>query len=413
VISLVVVAALLVAHESPASQAVDPTLEHRWHMPRRGARELTQDAPGPEHAKWNRPGQLVNEGKGKLGEWGLRFDVDLAFFDQYANRVVAGRQNFGTFAWRIMGDWELFDLESSERFSGIGKGFWSWNAFGAAGLGYDPGRQTLTGNVGAVNTLNATVFDQGGILDELFWKQVALGGKLLLLGGKIDMLYHFDTNRVANDGYSQFFSYSLVNNPSIPGPLYGGFGGVVRGNLPKNIYVMFGVGDSSVDEAVPPWETLDNHSWYQLLELGISPDIPVLGKGNYRLTPWHNHLFGEDGFGVALNIDQELGRKDVVAFFRFGYGDEDVTPVKTFVSGGVAWEAPFGRADDRVAIGVAWSDPSPAEGFRSETLVELQYTLAFSDSISITPDLQIVFDPANNPGDDVVVIPGIRALLKF
>jgi porin len=250
-------------------------------------------------------------------------------------------------------------------------------------------------------------------VDELFWKQVAWGGKLLLLGGKIDMAYHFDTNRVANDGYSQFFSYSLQNNPAIPAPVYGGFGGIVRGNLGKRAYVMFGVGDSSMDKALLPWETLDNDSWYQLLELGLSPDVPVLGKGNYRLTPWHNHLFGADGFGVALNVDQELGRKDLIAFFRFGYGDEDVTPVKTFVSGGVAFEAPFGREHDLVGVGVAWSDPSPGAGFRSETLLELFYRLEIAKAISITPDLQLVFDPANNPDDDVVVVPGIRLLLKF
>ena len=94
--------------------------------------------------------------------------------------------------------------------------------------------------------MNATVFDKGAVVDELYWKQVALGGKLVVLAGKIDMLYHFDTNRVANDGYAQFYSYSLQNNPSIPGPLYGGFGGIVRANLPKNAYAMFGVGDSSM-----------------------------------------------------------------------------------------------------------------------------------------------------------------------
>lgn len=391
----------------------DPTEPHRWHMPRRGARGLAQDAVGPVHEEWNLLGRSVNSGKKKLSDMGIRFDADLGFFDQYASRVVAGQQNFGTFSWRIMGDWELFDLGDSERFSPIGKGYVSWTAFGTAGLNYDPARETLTGNVGAVNTLNATVFDTGGVLDELFWKQVALGGKLLLLGGKIDLMYHFDTNRVANDGYSEFFSYSLQNNPSIPGPLYGGFGAIVRANLPHNTYVMFGAGDSSMDRAVLPWETLDNDSWYQLLELGLSPDIPLLGSGNYRLTPWHNHLFGADGFGVALNFDQELGRKDLVAFFRFGYGNQNVTPVETFVSGGLAFEAPFGRKEDWVAIGVAWSDPSPGEGFRPETLVELYYKLEIIKTVSITPNLQLVFDPARNPAADVVVVPGIRAMLKF
>ena len=65
------------------------------------------------------------------------------------------------------------------------------------------------------------------------------------------------------------------------------------------------------------------------------------------------------------------------------------------------------------AIGVAWADPGTAEGFRSETLLELFYRVHFWGSISLTPDLQFVFDPASNPGDDLVVIPGVRLQMKF
>jgi len=413
VILSLIAGALLTAAAAAAGEPPDPTEPHRWHLPHRSARRQAQEAVGPEHAEWNRFGQLVNDFKRSLGDWGIRFDLDLALFDQYASRVIAGQKNFGTFSWQITGDWRLFDLRNSERFSAIGRGFLGWYALGTVGLDYDPALETLTGNSGIINTPNATVFDQGAALDELFWKQVALDGKLVVLAGKVDMLSHFDTNRVANDGFSQFVAYSLQNDPSIPGPTYGGFGGIVRGNLTKQASLMFGVGDSSMDKAVLPWKTLDDHSWYQLLELGLSPDIPTLGKGNYRLTPWHNHLFGADGFGVSLNIDQELGRKDVVAFFRFGYGDEDVTPVKTFVSGGVAWEAPFGRENDLAAIGVAWSDPSPASGSRDETLIELFYRVELVKTISITPDLQLVFDPANNPDDEFTVVPGIRLVVIF
>jgi carbohydrate-selective porin OprB len=399
--------------EASPPEATDPTQQHRWHMPRRGARKLAPAAVGPVHAEWNRLGHLVNAGKSELRDWGITFDVDLTFFDQQASRVESGRKNFGTFSWRIMGDAKLFDLRDSDHLSGLGRGSISWNTFGTAGLNYDPSEQTLSGNLGSISTLNATVFDSAAIVDELFWKQVTWGGKLLVLGGKIDMLYHFDTNRVANDAYSQFFSYALQNNPSIPGPLYGGFGAIVRANLPRSTYLMFGVGDSSMDRAVAPWETLDNHSWYQLLELGLSPSVPVLGKGNYRITPWHNHLFGEDGYGIGLSLDQELGRKDLVAFFRFGYGDKDVTPVETFVSGGIGLEAPFGRSGDLAAIGVAWSDPSPGSGDRDETLVEILYRVGLAKGISITPDLQLVFDPADGADHDFVVVPGIRLHLVF
>lgn len=305
------------------------------------------------HEEWNQLGHLVHSGKQKLKRWGITFDLDVDFFEQHASRVDSGQKNFGSYSWRMMGDWKLFDLGGDAGVSALGRGSLSWNAFGTVGLDYDPERETLSGNAGSISTLNATVFDSGAIVDELFWKQVAIEGKLVVLAGKIDQLYHFDTNRVANDGYSQFFSYALQNNPSIPGPLYGGFGGIVRANLPRDNYLMFGVCDSSVNSAVLPWNTLDNDSWYQLLELGANPNLPGLGKGSYRLTPWHNHLFGADGFGVGLSIDQELGREDVVAFFRFGWGDQDVTPLETFLAGGIGFEAPFGRKHDLAALGVA------------------------------------------------------------
>ena len=62
---------------------------------------------------------------------------------------------------------------------------------------------------------------------------------------------------------------------------------------------------------------------------------------------------------------------------------------------------------------MAWSDPSPGDGGREETLIEILYRVELAKAISITPDLQHVFDPADNTGDDFVAVPGIRLLLKF
>lgn len=407
-------AVLLVVLFGPEpSEADDPMDAHRWHMPRRGARDLSRDVVGPAYEDWNKAGHVINDGKERLSSWGLLFDVDLAFFDQYANRVTTGQQNFGSFSWRVMGDAELLDLGETGRFALVGESYLGLTTYGTAGLGYDPAETTLTSNVGAIDALNATITEVGAVVDELYWKQVAWRGNVVVMGGKIDFAYHFDSNRIANDAFSEFFAYSLQNNPSIPTPLFGGFGGIVRANLPGKSYVMLGVGDSSMDAPVLPWETLDNDSWYEVIELGITSDLPGLGEGTYRLTPWHNHLFGEDGFGVALGFDQALFRKNLVAFFRFGYGDEDVTPVRAFVSGGLAFLRPFGRENDRVALGVAWSDPSPGNGARSESLLEIQYRVEVVKAVSITPELHIVFDPSDNPAANVVVIPGIRLLIAL
>ena len=113
-------AATLLWGDASASDAPDPSQEHRWHLPKRGARDQGREEAGPAHAEWNWLGGVVNRGKQKLVSLGFRFDTDLTFFYQYANQVVSGEQDFGTFAWRIMGDWELFDLEGSEPLSAIG-----------------------------------------------------------------------------------------------------------------------------------------------------------------------------------------------------------------------------------------------------------------------------------------------------
>jgi len=66
----------------------------------------------------------------------------------------------------------------------------------------------------------------------------------------------------------------------------------------------------------------------------------------------HRNILGIRRHGVgrnlpaalALSFDQELGKDGLIGFFRFGIGDQDVTPTKTFVSGGLALDGPFGRA---------------------------------------------------------------------
>ena len=54
-------------------------------------------------------------------------------------------------------------------------------------------------------------------------------------------------------------------------------------------------------------------------------------------------------------------------------------------------------------------------GYRelNETLLEIFYRIALSPSIDLTPDLQIVFDPAYNEQDDLVFIPGVRLAFRF
>lgn len=75
--------------------------------------------------------------------------------------------------------------------------------------------------------------------------------------------------------------------------------------------------------------------------------------------------------------------------------------------------APFGRSRDRAAIAVAWSDASPGAGERAETLIEAYYRFALSSALSLTPDPELVIDPALDTAAGSTLVLGLRAHLRF
>jgi hypothetical protein len=392
----------------PRSQPQPQDGVHRWHTPRRGALALPRHEVEAHPQDWNPLARPAAHAKGFLKRGGITTDLFLMFFYQWSSDVLFGGDDFGSFAFRSTGDWEILSDTS------IGDAFLEWNILGAVGFGFEPQDESIAGGfqIGDLSVINTNIYPDSTALDELFWKQVIADGRWVVIAGRVDQSFHFDVNRVANDAYRQLQSFVFVNNLSIPWPLYGGIGALVTWKATDRLTLRLGGGESGSDV---PWrfgETVDDGNWYQLLEAELSLDLPALGKGTYRLTPWHNHLDAADGWGVGLNFDQELGPAWLVGFFRFGIGDTDVTPIDRHVSAGVAVEGPFGRSGDRFALGVGWSRPSdPAE--RAETFIELQYRLQLTRSLELSPDLQIIINPAANRDTNTIAIPGIRFSMIF
>jgi hypothetical protein len=390
-----------------AGDASEPAAVHFWHLPRKRDWRPHFEPPREGESDWNLLASAAEASKRALGKTGIRLSLDTALYGQFASETAMGDRNLGTHAWQSIGDLPLL------RHDAFGTSFVQWVFLGSTGLNYDTGDRSMSGNIGSISDLNANVFPHDAALDELFLKHVSPGGKLVALAGRVDLSYYFDTNRVANDDYRQFFAFAFSNNLSIPFATYGGVGGLVRYAPSESLYVMAGAATAVNDEPWAFWRSADDGDWGELIEIGLNLDLPYLGVGHCRITPWHNHRSGADGWGFGFNFDQEIGFDRLIAFFRLGIGDDDVTGVERFVSGGLALERPFGREDDLVSLGIAWSDPSPGAGNRSETLLEFYYRLAISPSIAITPDLQIALDPANNPNDDAIVIGGVRLEMRF
>ncbi len=85
-------------------------------------------------------------------------------------------------------------------------------------------------------------------------------------------------------------------------------------------------------------------------------------------------------------------------FFRYGYADVPVNALTSFVSIGAVLQKPLpGRDHDFLQGAVAWGSAA----LHDETLLEVGYSLHVTDSLTLTPLMQVIADPAQNPQDDV------------
>jgi len=214
----------------------EPEPEHRWHTPRRGARPLPRSQVEAHPDDWNPLSPPVAELKGWLKQVGVTSDTWVMLFYQAATRDPTGPNHYATFAWRTIGDLELFTG------SPVGAGYLEWNLNGTVGMNYDEEEESLSINAGIVSTSNTNVFPNPAALDELFWKQVWPEERFVVMAGRIDHSFHFDANRVAFDSYTKLISFSLVNNLAIPWPLYGGLGGLVHWKANEHLTLRIGGG---------------------------------------------------------------------------------------------------------------------------------------------------------------------------
>jgi carbohydrate-selective porin OprB len=67
---------------------------------------------------------------------------------------------------------------------------------------------------------------------------------------------------------------------------------------------------------------------------------------------------------------------------------------------------------DLLGLGTNWGDPSD-DDMRDQVSTELFYRFQFSQNLALTPSVQWLVDPAQNPEEDQVWVFGLRARLTL
>lgn len=291
---------------------------------------------------------------------------------------------------------------------------WSLMAWGqlAATLGDATGSvfQTSLGILSPLNGGNTGPRRSNQILRMLALEYVSANETFRVQIGKLALRSLMNLNRHTYGTGDSFFSPMLGSNPVVPyTELYGL--GVFAQYRADNWYIsgLVRAPDTELSVSTAAWT---NGTREYVVEAALTPTIPGLGYGEYRLT-WSLLPAGAAFSRVetlSFSADQDFGDR-YGGFFRYAAGADTFRDFDRVVAAGLIMKRPLGRATDQAGIGVWQGTPTNATLGR-ETGVELYYRAQIAPAVHLTPNIQIVKNPANSTAPSQTVI-GLRLRIAF
>jgi len=272
--------------------------------------------------------------------------------------------------------------------------------------------------------------DNSVSLTEAWYQHYFKSVPVSIMAGKIDGTVIIDSNEYANDECTQFLGRMFRNSPTIELPDNSAGAWI---NLAPAEFAEF---DIVWMEADGDWEDIANDPFFAT-QVNFKPNL-LNRPGNYRLygwinasehTKWNNiSKTQEEGYGFGISFDQEL--TDIFGIFaRYGWQDPDVYKNGSDFSLEHAYSiglqvkgTPWGRDEDILAC--AFGQIFPSDEYKkinnvkakSEERLEVYYNLKVNDHLTLSPDLQVIWDPYGSDvmnGNKTIIVGGLRGQVDF
>ena len=248
---------------------------------------------------------------------------------------------------------------------------------------------------------------------------------------------YFDLNSFSNDETKDFSTSIFISNPLLL-PVNDGTGGLVEWNPNQGDwtmrvgYVTTGAGFPTVDPIQNINQGLFGDPYQAIAELEFAPkdaqeNTPVSIRLQYTNGSVNNldynigglnfewmlnkgfAVFGRYGFGSIHNRDNPI--RDVLpTYINANFGGNAINP-QTW-SLGLAFPDLFTEGGlGAIAIGQPFIDGNV--GNATQTNLELFVKFPITSQITITPNLQVIFNPNNNSTNDSITILSLRTVFSF
>ena len=261
--------------------------------------------------------------------------------------------------------------------------------------------------------------NQGGRVTNLYWRQRLAGGKVTVIGGLLDATDYVDVYAFAspwtgfvNFAFSTGSAATFVPNDATAGLAAGAM-------LTDKVYVIGGITNAYSDPVRPfkSFDYLGDGEFFKSIELGLTPSHGRIYNDNLHVTYWHVNQSDKAGTpgGWGLNGQYIRTIKDIfMPFLRAGYADDGGSLLEKSVTLGLGYATVGGR--DQLGFAANWGAPNKSsfgEGLSHQYTFEVFYRWQLGEQLAITPDIQLLLDPALNPDHDSLWIYGLRARLAL
>jgi porin len=314
--------------------------------------------------------------------------------------------------FRFQGNWTIFKKDNGNL------GRIEYRVESRSNIGGFKAPGSLGGRTGVATLAPGFAYNDSFDLDlaVLNWTQGFAEGKAGYAVGRLAFDVYLDAFpfQTFSRGY---INRSFILNPTLPTTGVGAIGGVVKGFVSNNVWVGAQMHDANAASGDFDWDTVQEGEWLKAIEVGYTPSFGQRKSHLIQFTYWEKDarvLAGTPkGNGWAVSAAYQLNDR-YFPFVRFGHSDG---------GGGVAAEDAFSagleitRQFDQVwTLGAGWARPSEktfGPGLDNEVVLETSYKFQLSKNFSLTPDVQLILNPANDPSESSLWVFGVRFILTM
>ncbi len=280
----------------------------------------------------------------------------------------------------------------------------------------NPLREYSLLDVGFGGLMQSVYSDMGWGVTNLYWRQT-IGGqdKAVIYAGFVDVTDWTDIYAVASP-WQSFQNLVFATGSGTVGGLYpfGALGLMANVWLSKEFYVIGGLIDPNGDPT-RFWEGFETlftrFETLKTLEFGYTPNsLSTVFLKNVHIVFWQVDKWGEgefsNGWGVAGSASWMIG--NFLPFLRAGWAKDGVSFYEASVSAGFAYNI---AGPNTLGVGLNWNRPNAntyGTQFPDQYVSEFFYKLQLTHHSELTPNIQLIGNPAFNPGTNFLAVFGLR-----